>query len=191
MELGDRLTAIAESRAALVVAGVWGFAEATVFFIVPDVWVGFVAAFAPRRALPALVAVCVGAALGATLLYLVAPALPWLADVFVALPGIDASHLVKAEAALSDQGLAAFLSGIVAGDPVKLATRAAALAGTPLLAVLSMVVLNRIIRVGVTALIFGLIGVTFRAPIHRHAGIALALYTGFFVVLYLVYWSIR
>ena len=39
------------SRAALWVGAGWGFAEASLFFIVPDAWLGLVALFAPRRML--------------------------------------------------------------------------------------------------------------------------------------------
>jgi hypothetical protein len=45
------------SPAALLVAGSWAFAEASFFFIVPDVFLGLVALFAPRRVARTLAAI--------------------------------------------------------------------------------------------------------------------------------------
>lgn len=191
MVMADRLTAIAESRAALVVAGAWGFAEAILFFVVPDVWVAFVAGFSPRRAIPVLLATTMGAVAGAAVLYLGVPTAPWLTDAFIALPGVHASDLARVDAAIEVEGWLIFTGGIPAGDPVKLAIRAAALAGLPLTGVLVAVALNRLVRVGMTALIFGIIGTVFRGPIHRHPAVAMALYAACWIGIYAVYWTVR
>ncbi|MFM9106139.1 MAG: hypothetical protein ACKOWF_05500, partial [Chloroflexota bacterium] len=53
---GDAAGGRAPSRAAARIAALWGFAEATVFFIVPDVWIGLLAAFDPRAGLRAAAA---------------------------------------------------------------------------------------------------------------------------------------
>jgi membrane protein YqaA with SNARE-associated domain len=60
------------SSAAPLIAFIWGLAEATLFFIVPDVYLGFVALFDWRRALRALAAPIAGAVLGGALMYALA-----------------------------------------------------------------------------------------------------------------------
>lgn len=48
----------------ILAAALWGFAEATLFFVVPDVLLTWIAAFRPRRAATALGACLAGALLG-------------------------------------------------------------------------------------------------------------------------------
>lgn len=56
------LGAIARSTAALGASGVWGYAEATRFFIVPDVLIGWVALHGMRHGIWSAFAATAGAA---------------------------------------------------------------------------------------------------------------------------------
>ena len=58
-----RVSDHAKSSWSIIIAFVWGFAEATAFFIVPDVYLGFVALFNWRRGLSAMAATLIGAML--------------------------------------------------------------------------------------------------------------------------------
>jgi len=191
MDLGDRLVAIAESRAALVVAGVWGFAEATLFFVVPDVWLGFVALFAPRRALPAFGITLVGAVLGALVLYVLAPMLPGLPGYFDALPAISAEDIERTTSSLRADGPLAFVSSLFQGLPIKLHVHAAALLGLPLPGVLAMVVVNRLLRIGLVTVGIAVVGHVLRAPIRRHPAITLTLYGLGVIAVYIYFWFLR
>jgi membrane protein YqaA with SNARE-associated domain len=51
------------------VAFLWGFAESTLFFILPDVMLSFVALYRPRRALVLMLAMLMGAVLGGSVMY--------------------------------------------------------------------------------------------------------------------------
>ena len=83
-----RIHALVSSPAALWVAAGWGLAEAALFFIVPDVWLGFVSLYAPRRMVVTLLATVAGALVGATLLFLATPVLgPSLGRLLTDLPG--------------------------------------------------------------------------------------------------------
>src|SRR5687768_13543988 len=53
----------------LVAAMAWGFAEATLFFLVPDLVVGWIALRSPRRVLAPSVAASAGAVVGGLLVY--------------------------------------------------------------------------------------------------------------------------
>ena len=99
-------------RRAETVGFLWGVAEASLFFVVPDVWTGWIAIVAPRRAVPVLVMTLLGAVLGALLLFLVAP---YATDALVAwfgmVPGLLPGDLVTWD--LNGNGL--WHIGIVVG----------------------------------------------------------------------------
>ena len=59
----------AGSRRAAAIAGGWGLAEATLFFVVPDVWIGLLALFGWRAGLRAVALAVAGALLGGALMY--------------------------------------------------------------------------------------------------------------------------
>ena len=182
---------IAGSTGALWVAAVWGAAEAFLFFLVPDLWIMFVALFAPGRTLKALLAAVAGALVGATALWWLAPSWPPLGDAIAALPGIRPADLASASRELNAQGVSAFLNGPLQGLPVKIYVHAAALLGQPLPAVLVLVALNRIERIGLSALVAWVIGTVFRRPIGRHPRIVLLGYVGLMSVIYLAYFRSR
>ncbi len=182
---------IAASTGALWVAAGWGAAEASLFFLVPDLWVMFVALFAPGRTLRALGATIAGALVGATLLWWLTPSWPALGDAIAALPGIRPVDLATASSELSGQGLGAFLNGPLQGLPVKLYVHGAALLGQPLGGVLLMVALNRLERVGLSAAVAWAVGTVFREPIERHPRAVLAGYIGLVLVIYGAYFTLR
>lgn len=66
-----RLSKHVQSKWSIIIAFLWGFAEATAFFIVPDVYLGFVALFNWRRGLLAAFAALLGAMLGGSIMYLI------------------------------------------------------------------------------------------------------------------------
>jgi len=51
------------------IAALWGFAEATLFFIVPDVWLTVIAVWSPRKAAMACLFALLGALAGGALMY--------------------------------------------------------------------------------------------------------------------------
>src|SRR5436190_22833846 len=69
LTLGSRLDDFAASRAVLTLALAWGLAEATFFFIVPDVLLTLIACRTIKPALKATVAALIGALAGGTIMY--------------------------------------------------------------------------------------------------------------------------
>lgn len=63
-------------RRALWLGVLWGFAEGTLFFIVPDVIITLIALFSFRGSVRCMLAVLLGALIGGTLLYVLAAADP-------------------------------------------------------------------------------------------------------------------
>ena len=173
------------SRGALWVGAGWGFAEALLFFIVPDVWLGLVALYAPRRMLITLVAIVLGAIVGAGALYLATLAFgDGLSGVIVALPGISDADLLQARTELTAQGPIAFLNGILQGLPVKVYIHAAALDGADLAQVIVFTVLNRLERLLVFGLVMALIGWLGRPLVRRWPRGCLAVYGVGWVIFY-------
>jgi len=87
----------------LAAAAAWGLAEATLFFIVPDVLLSWLAAFRPRVAWPAVLTCLVGALAGGVIMYLAAADAPKPVPLF---NGKDLAgwgfHLVDPSAKLGD-----------------------------------------------------------------------------------------
>ena len=179
------------SRAALVLIAAWAFAEAILWFVVPDVIAGLVVLFTPRRFLPALATVCGAALLGALALTLLATATGGIGDLLVALPGITGADLARASGELQAQGAAALLNGPLQGLPVKVYVHQAALLGTPPPAVAAFVVLNRLERVGISLLVTLAVGWGLRRQITRWPRVALALYLAIWVLIYATYYANR
>jgi membrane protein YqaA with SNARE-associated domain len=125
------------------IAMLWGFAEATVFFIVPDVWLTRTAV---RHGLkPALVNCAfslIGALAGGVLVWLLAKQGmgPDIARFFDALPGISPAMIEHARASLEQQGPPALAYGAMTGVPYKLyALHAASLLSLPAFLLVSAV----------------------------------------------------
>lgn len=113
-----------------LIALLWGFAEATFFFIVPDVWLSALALFSFRRALRASGYALGGALLGGNLMYLWGRSAPETAAGFVeSIPAISAALMSRANTELAQQGVSAVLFGILSGTPYKVFAVHAATAG--------------------------------------------------------------
>jgi membrane protein YqaA with SNARE-associated domain len=107
--------------AGLIAAFLWGLAEATFFFIIPDVFLSFVAMLDWSSTWRHIVAALAGALLGGALLFHWAQADPKAAQAAVArVPFIAPGMLAKANSGLDEMGLLAVLTGSVSGVPYKL-----------------------------------------------------------------------
>jgi hypothetical protein len=117
-----------------IAAFVWGVAEATLFFFVPDIILSYIglkrgAAAAAR----ASVIAAIGAALGGIIMYL------WAAqdyttarEAVLAVPAISEAMAARAEAAMADNWFLATFLGPLSSTPFKLYAILAPAAGAPL-----------------------------------------------------------
>ena len=113
------------NRAALL----WGFAEATLFFLVPDVLLSYVAVRNLRESFPACGWALLGAVLGGGAMYLWGWTTPaGAATVLDFVPAISPAMVDGVEASLAEDGLWALFLGPVKGVPYKIyAVKAGAL----------------------------------------------------------------
>jgi membrane protein YqaA with SNARE-associated domain len=172
------------------IAALWGFAEATLFFIVPDVWLTTMAVWSPRKALIACLFALLGALAGGALMY------GWGAiDPVTALTTLDRIPAIKAEMIASVAAeirehwpLAPFL-GPLQGIPYKLYAVQASAQGVGLGAFLLISIPARLIRFVVLTLVASLlfskllVSWTPRRNIFLLGGGWVAFYTGYFLAM--------
>jgi membrane protein YqaA with SNARE-associated domain len=103
-----------------VIAFLWGAAEATVFFIVPDVLLSFLALRSPRLALAACASAAVGAVLGGVSVHALAVRAPGMAlAVIDAVPWIGPQLIATIRAGYAADGWWALFRGPFIGEPYK------------------------------------------------------------------------
>jgi membrane protein YqaA with SNARE-associated domain len=107
--------------AAPLVAALWGFAEATLFFIVPDVFLTVVALRDRRAGFRGCAAAIVGALAGGLLMYLWGSTDPASADAAVGgVPGISHRMAAQVRSSLLSTGLLSLFLGPLTGTPYKI-----------------------------------------------------------------------
>ena len=172
------------------VGAVWGFAEATLFFIVPDVWLSVVAfRHGPGRAVVACIPTTVGALAGGVLMFLWGTLDPQAArPVLDMIPAIGERTIDSAREALAQDGLIAMAVGAFSGVPFKIFASQAPAAGISLAPFLAVALAARMARFLIVAVFAGWIG----RELARRAGArrALWLLAGFWVLFYGFYWTV-
>jgi membrane protein YqaA with SNARE-associated domain len=105
---------------ASAVAALWGFAEATVFFLVPDVHLTAVALRDRRTALRACLAAVGGALLGGWLMFAWGAREPAAARRLLdRVPAVSPAMLARVEAEIATRGAVAMFLGPLRGTPYK------------------------------------------------------------------------
>jgi len=120
-------------RAFLWLAALWGLAEATLFFIVPDVLISILALRSLRRAIIAALAAALAATMGGLLVWTCASRFPdETLQVLLSVPGISSATLETAQGLLQKGLFQGLLVGAFSGVPYKvLASEAAFASATP------------------------------------------------------------
>ena len=99
----------------------WGFAEATLFFVIPDVWITWVALHGLRNGLSACAWALAGALAGGALVYWWAHENQmWALAVFDRLPAISSELMLRAQGHVEQFGGLGLLLGGFSGVPYKL-----------------------------------------------------------------------
>lgn len=168
---------------------VWGFAEATVFFVVPDVWLTWIALHSVRNALVACSWALAGAVIGGIVVYLwgqndLATALA----VFDRLPSIGPALIERVTQQMQDYDTLALLMGGFSGVPYKLYAAQAAHAGMGLPVFIAATLLARGARFLVTTLVAGLLARWLAVRIGL--GRVRLIWFGAVALNYALYWSL-
>jgi hypothetical protein len=179
------------SRHGWLAGFVWGLAESTVFFIVPDVGVAFIAAMSPRNWWKAALGSIVGTLVGAVILYLAVQL--WLGahatDLLLRIPGIHPANLALASSRISGDGAGALLPAAFQGIPYKVYATQLTLVGVSLPVLLLWTIPSRALRLVPVAAAAGAGGRILQESLRRHFGLWIDAYVLFWVAFYAWYWT--
>jgi len=178
----DGLSHRAASSWVAMLGLLWGFAEATVFFIVPDVLLGAVALFAPRAAPRVLAFTLAGALAGGALTYGVSSELdPSRSEaVLERVPTVNDSAIHRVEREMRRDGPRM-------GTPYKLYARAAAVEDEAFSSFFLWSIPGRLERMLPVTLLAAVVGFLARSRIARRPRAALAFYGTLWLAVYVVY----
>jgi membrane protein YqaA with SNARE-associated domain len=168
----------------------WGFAEATLFFIVPDVLLGAVALFAPRAAPRVLAYTLAGALAGGALTYGVANELrPSRSEALLdGVPTVNAKAIRRVGREMRDDGPRSIVYGpLRMGTPYKLYARAAAVEDEAFSSFILWSIPGRLERMLPVTLVAALVGFLARGRIARRPRAVLASYGVLWLTVYVVY----
>jgi membrane protein YqaA with SNARE-associated domain len=173
----------------VALAFVWGLAEATFFFVVPDVGISLAAALAPRRAWRHVLAAIAGSVLGGALMF------NWAASdvdgtraAVMHVPFVRARMFLRVDASYAKHGMGAVYLGPLGGFPYKIyAVEAPQFVGRT--EFLAGTVPARGYRFVLVWIVFGVAGQMLRRTFRR-TDAQLVLWHGvFWILLYAVYWG--
>ncbi len=129
------------------IAALWGFAEATLFFIVPDLWLSFAGRHRLQSGLIACLFSLGGALLGGIGLYFWGQYdLNTAQNILAKVPAIGTAMIESVALALHEQGVLALFLGPLSGTPYKLYAIEAATAGVSFWAFMLVSIPARLIR---------------------------------------------
>jgi hypothetical protein len=174
-----------------VIGVAWGFAKATFFFLVPDVWVGYASTTSTRSGLAAAAGAVAGGLLGAVAVSVLigfglqSQVLDWLQHV----PAIRPSMLDVVGHRIDVSGPASLLPAAFEGIPYKAYSALLLARGAPLVTVLIWTVPSRVLRLVPVALVFAGLAAPARKWILRRRALAVALYVSLWACLYGWYWT--
>lgn len=171
----------------LGLAATWGLAEATCFFIVPDVLLSRLALQKPKLAFLACIPAMVAAVAGGLALYWLGTAPDTRATLLTAadwLPGVSPAMTETARAGLHRHGLMALFAGVLQGIPYKLfAVQAAPIGVVSFVLVSAAARLARFLAVTAFSALAGRWFVSNFGPtatLRLHAGVWIGFYAVYF-----------
>ena len=138
----------------MIFAFCWGLAEATLFFILPDVLLTILAVKNGKQAIWACLGALVGAILGGTLMYLWGLSNPQTAlDIVEKVPAINSEMIQEVQESVREEGLFAMALGPVKGIPYKIYAVEAARQGIPYLSFFLVSIPARLVRFLLTSVL--------------------------------------
>jgi membrane protein YqaA with SNARE-associated domain len=161
----------------------WGFAEATLFFIVPDVLLSWLALRSLKDALVSCLYALAGALLGGGMMWFVGQgdADAWRALV-ASLPAIDDDMITSVRAQLENAGLLSIFWGPLSGTPYKIYALEAGSLNFGLAVFLLVSIPARLVRFAVIVVFVSQLGrfLDSRLTIGQRQALLLACWSGFY-----------
>jgi membrane protein YqaA with SNARE-associated domain len=186
---GGKILKLVERPWVLWAGCLWGFAEATLFFVVPDVLLTLVALYSPRRT-PRLVAfILLGSLAGGTLMFYLGARNPQQAEATVLrVPFISPAMFDKTHRGFERDGIWTLAGAPGNGIPYKVyCVQASRYAGWG--AFLAMSALARLERFAPFWVVGVGLGVIFRVRIRRRPVVAAVIHAVLWILGYTWYWN--
>ena len=147
-------------------ASLWGFAEATLFFVVPDVLLSWLALRSLKRGLIACLFALLGALVGGVVMWVWGRSNPDTARaIFEALPALEATTIATVRQQLTDSGITALFLGPLGGTPYKIYAVEAADLGFGLATFLAVSIPARLARFVLVTTVVGALSWSLRERI--------------------------
>ena len=180
------MRAFARSPLAVLAAGLWGYAEATRFWLIPDILLGWITLNRPRSIVTSVIAATVGAVIGGVRMREHArEEHARLTEI----PGINDALLLDAHERFASRGWVAVVRAPLDGIPYKVYATESGLAGKPVPQLVSWTLLARLWRFILSAAAAALIGRVFSRSVRRSEGLWFAGTLGFWVFVYIRYFA--
>jgi len=187
--LYDYLKAHSAATRALSVGFLWGLAEGTLLFIVPDVFIVYVALFHWRRGLLAALSSVAGSMLGGALMYgLAMQDSAAMVTVLTHIPLISPQMVESVSLRMEMYGLATMINGPLQGIPYKVYAVQAGSLSLPLLPFLLMTIPARLERLIPAVLGGAVAGAALGKFIRCRTRIAMGAYALLWLSVYMVYY---
>jgi len=177
------------SRSSLVIAFLWGLAEATLFFIVPDMYLGFVAVFHWRRGLLATLATVAGAMIGGATMYVLAVSNGAAVNqLLVRIPLISPEMVRTVAEQMRASGLAAMISAPLQAVPYKIYAAQAGQQHFPFIQFLLVTLPARLERTLPVVLAAAAFGSALKRLVQRRTALVIGTYALLWVGVYVAYY---
>jgi hypothetical protein len=169
---------------AVLAAAAWGYAEATTFFVVPDVLIGWAAVRSLRLGILTALAATAGAVVGGAVVHRDAHR---YRAASTAIPGISNGMIADAAARFERDRWGAVVRAPIEGIPYKVYAAQAAIAGRPLRELVLITPFARAWRFFAIAVGAAVAGVIL-APVRRRIGLSLLVYLSVWAATYVTYY---
>ncbi|MEO8377123.1 MAG: hypothetical protein ABI579_05570 [Candidatus Sumerlaeota bacterium] len=185
----SQVIATLTGKAGIWLAFAWGFAEGTLFFLIPDIIITFAALFAPKKSVWHLSAVLVGSLIGGSIMYC------WGVQNLIgakravdAVPFVPSPMLDKVDGDYSENGVIAMLHGPASGIPYKVYAILAPHHQIGFPKFLLMSIPARLERLVITWLLFGAFGLAFRKLWESKPVVGISIHAIYWIAIYTFYW---
>jgi hypothetical protein len=167
----------------------WGVAEGTLFFIIPDILLSWASLVGARCGFRILGTILAGSVVAGLVMYTWATAQPALSQSVVrSVPFVQERMFTKVQTAYRDHGIIGMLEGPSSGIPYKIYAVLAPPV-SPLLTFLLVTIPARLERLALSWFMFTAIGWIFRRWIRNHRSVTTFLFAIFWIVVYSFYWT--
>lgn len=167
----------------------WGFAESTFFFIIPDVALGWASLGSARAGIRAAAGIVAGSLLGGIAMYLAAVMAPEaMLRAVAAVPFVSAAMIATVDEALLRAGSLALLEGPGSGIPYKVYAVLAP-GHVDLLRFALISIPARLERLVLSWAVFSIAGRVLRPVLARHKRATALAYGLIWIAIYAYYWT--